>query len=252
MSNDLKSANSVKTGKKFSKLRKELGYSVSGIAENLFVNIDYIDAIEKGNYSIFPSEAFAKAYFQKYKDFLNIECEFPNVYDEHKEQKFKKIRKEIKLPYALDHNTKKLIMSSLIIVCALLFFYFVTIFVNPKLETEQAEYDLDIKNFELIEATIKKNKLKVSNNLEKNLLNQQLLELSFSGECWIEIYINEEIIEAQQFSNGDIYNKQILSSFKIVVGNADLVKGTYNGLTIDFQDNINMLNGVSTVNINYD
>ena len=44
MSNDLKSANSVKTGKKFSKLREELGYSVSGIAENLFVNIDYINA----------------------------------------------------------------------------------------------------------------------------------------------------------------------------------------------------------------
>ena len=84
------------------------------------------------------------------------------------------------------------------------------------------------------------------------LKKSQLLELSFSGECWIEIYISEEIVEAQQFSNGDIYTKQILSSFKIVVGNADLVKGTYNGLTIDFQDNINMLNGVSTVNINYD
>tara|TARA_A100001015_G_C14934734_1_gene689948 strand:- start:34 stop:279 length:246 start_codon:yes stop_codon:yes gene_type:complete len=80
MSNDLKSANSVKTGKKFNELRKELNYSVDDIAKSLFINKDYILAIEKGNYSIFPSEAFAKAYFQKYKNFLNIECEFPSIY----------------------------------------------------------------------------------------------------------------------------------------------------------------------------
>ena len=33
MSNDLKSANSVKTGKKFNELRKELNYSVDDIAK---------------------------------------------------------------------------------------------------------------------------------------------------------------------------------------------------------------------------
>ena len=105
---DLKSANSVKTGKKFSELRKELNYSIDDISKTLFINKDYIIAIEKGNYSIFPSEAFARAYFQKYKDFLNIKRDFPSIYDENKDSQHKKIKREIKLPYTLNKKTKKL------------------------------------------------------------------------------------------------------------------------------------------------
>ena len=64
MSNDLKSANSVKTGKTFSESRIKQNYSINDIAEKLYLNKDYISAIEKGNFSIFPSKALAKAYFQ--------------------------------------------------------------------------------------------------------------------------------------------------------------------------------------------
>ena len=45
------------------------------------MNIKYINAIESGDYSIFPSEVFARAYFTKYQDFLSIECEFPPLYE---------------------------------------------------------------------------------------------------------------------------------------------------------------------------
>ena len=40
--------------------------------------------------------------------------------------------------------------------------------------------------------------------------------------------------------------------FKIVVGNADSVKGTYNGEVIDFTKNANELNGVNTIIFNND
>ena len=58
MSNELKSASSVKTGKKFSDKRNNIGFTIEEISEKLFINKDYIRAIEKGNYSIFPSESF--------------------------------------------------------------------------------------------------------------------------------------------------------------------------------------------------
>ena len=91
MTGELKSANSVKTGKKFSEKRNEIGYTIDKVSEILFVNKDYIVAIEKGNYSIFPSESFAKAYFKKYKNFLNLSAEFPDLFNQHKEKKHKNI-----------------------------------------------------------------------------------------------------------------------------------------------------------------
>ena len=52
MSNELKSASSVKTGKKFSEKRNYIGFTIEEISEKLFINKDYISAIEKGNYSV--------------------------------------------------------------------------------------------------------------------------------------------------------------------------------------------------------
>ena len=51
MTGELKSANSVKTGKKFSERRNEIGYTIDKVSEILFVNKDYIVAIEKGKES---------------------------------------------------------------------------------------------------------------------------------------------------------------------------------------------------------
>ena len=79
-----------------------------------------------------------------------------------------------------------------------------------------------------------------------------MLELKFIGECWVELYANNELVEAQQFSDGDTYIKETFTPFKIVVGNADLVKGTYNGEVIDFTKNANELNGVNTIIFNND
>ena len=79
-------------------------------------------------------------------------------------------------------------------------------------------------------------------NIDKNLI------LEFSGESWIELYVENELIEAQIFSNGDIYERQIEIPFKIIVGNADFVKGSYNNTEIDFLTNANRLTGVNTIN----
>ena len=80
---------------KFSEKRNNIGFTIDEISEKLFINKDYISAIEKGNYSIFPSESFAKAYFSKYKNFLKISPEFPSLFDQKIEKKHKKISNEI-------------------------------------------------------------------------------------------------------------------------------------------------------------
>ena len=67
------------------------------------------------------------------------------------------------------------------------------------------------------------------------------------NSSWIEIYVNNELIEAQQFRAGDTYSRKVQIPFKIVVGNADSLKGTYNGEMIDFSTDNDSLYGVKTV-----
>ena len=63
MTGNLKSASSAKIGKVFKVARKELGLSKVEVSKAAFMNTRYINAIESGDYSIFPSEVFARAYF---------------------------------------------------------------------------------------------------------------------------------------------------------------------------------------------
>ena len=80
MSKYLKSASSAKVGRKFFQAREKLGLSIKEINSSTYINIIYIKAIETGDYSAFPSETFARAYFKKYSDFLKIKPVFPNIY----------------------------------------------------------------------------------------------------------------------------------------------------------------------------
>ena len=82
MTLEVKSANSVKIGKVFIAGRIKAGLSKNEVAKASIMNIKYIEAIESGDYSIFPSESFARAYFIKYQDFLSLNCDFPSIYDE--------------------------------------------------------------------------------------------------------------------------------------------------------------------------
>ena len=242
MSNELKSASSVKTGKKFSEKRNDIGCTIKEVSEKLFINKDYISAIEKGNYSIFPSESFAKAYFNKYKNFLKISPEFPSLFDQKIEKKHKKISNEISF-----ENNFDFIINNLYVIVALTLIVIFGIYYLVKTELPSnvvPQENINIDNVsEIVENVNQKNYSSVSTqNIDKNLI------LEFSGESWIELYVENELIEAQIFSNGDIYEREIQIPFKIIVGNADFVKGSYNSTEIDFMTNANRLTGVNTIN----
>ena len=59
--------------------------------------------------------------------------------------------------------------------------------------------------------------------------------------------LDEKLIEAQNFNSGDQYSKVLKPPFKIIIGNSDSVKGTYNGEYIDFITNANRLTKVNII-----
>jgi len=76
-----KSAQTAKIGKKFKNARELLGLSENEVSMETFIRTDFIQAIESGDYSIFPARIFALSYFKKYATFLGIQVIFFDIYD---------------------------------------------------------------------------------------------------------------------------------------------------------------------------
>ena len=64
-------------GKKFKDQRKSKNISIDLVTSITRINTSYIEAIESGDFSVFPAEAFTRAYFKKYANFLDLEIDFP-------------------------------------------------------------------------------------------------------------------------------------------------------------------------------
>ena len=252
MTENLKSARSAKIGKVFKVARKELGLTKVEVSNSAFMNIRYINAIESGDYSVFPSEVFARAYFTKYQDFLSIECEFPPLYENNS-------RKDKIIKEPIDKTNPSLIpiikVAGFIVIIIIVAVYINISFSKETKNNDQSPVKENFSNNELDkidEAVNFNNLIEAPANIieEKPLINiPNKLVFSFFDECWIEIYAYDELIINKLFKYGDSFEFEIERPFKIVVGNAEAIEASYNGNNIDFITNANRLN-VSTVMFN--
>lgn len=78
---NLKSAHTAKIGKAFIKARILRSLTQEEIANLTLINIDYIKAIESGDYQNFPARMFAVQYFEKYAKFLDLDINFFDIYN---------------------------------------------------------------------------------------------------------------------------------------------------------------------------
>ena len=78
---NLKSAHTGKIGKAFINARILRSMTQEDVAGLTLINIDYIKAIESGDYAVFPARMFAVQYFEKYAKFLNLDINFFDIYN---------------------------------------------------------------------------------------------------------------------------------------------------------------------------
>ena len=252
MSDNLKSANSAKTGIIFSDARLDQKLTIDEVSDKTLINTKFIKAIESGDYTDFPSEGFARAYFIKYQNFLNIQCEFPSIYVQ-ENRKDQIVKKSVPV---FNRSFKKFIivfgLAFLILVVSILLNSF-----PVKDSTQKLEQNINIKEeeelYELIEIVNTNNTLEdmqaSTDSTIEPVLPANDLQLLFTKECWVEIYSKDILLVSQLFNEGDVYNKIIQKPYKVVVGNVEAVTGTYNGIKIDFITNANRLN-VNTIIFN--
>lgn len=245
MIEDLKSANSSKIGNMFFDERTKRSLSISDVSEKTLINIKYLNAIESGDYSDFPSEGFARAYFIKYANFLSLRCDFPAIYAT-KNRKEEIVKKSV--PMINDYFYKAVSAVGVLILILVLF-----ILLSSSDKSIQIKSDFsESRAFGIVEI-VKKNNIETINLSKKDINSEQLIineiSLVFNNECWIEIYSDDNLVEYQLFNAGETFRKIINRPFKIVIGNADAVSGTYNGNIIDFITNANRLR-VNTIIFN--
>ncbi|MFL2723124.1 MAG: helix-turn-helix domain-containing protein [Gammaproteobacteria bacterium] len=78
---NLKSAQTAKVGKIFKDARLQKSLSLTEVSIEAVINIEYIRAIESGDYSVFPARTYALKYFEKYATFLSIEATFFDIFN---------------------------------------------------------------------------------------------------------------------------------------------------------------------------
>ena len=77
---NLKTEHTSKIGSIFKDRRALMSLGEEEVASQTFINIEYIRAIESGDYSAFPARVFALKYYSKYANFLNIQIPFYDLY----------------------------------------------------------------------------------------------------------------------------------------------------------------------------
>ena len=286
MNEDLKSANSAKTGIIFKARREELGLTISEVSNKYMINIKYLRSIESGSYSGFPSEGFARAYFRKYSNILDIKPEFPAVYavKNRKDEIINKSYKSINNPFVK-------ILIGLAGLALLILIVIISMLpkstskdikvLEPNLSVSENIQVLipdtfsvddnnnhDNQNSSLANKITKKNIVELpkiipsatKNNLTVPALtspikktaqrilndiniNNELL-LFFDNECWVEIQAGSNILLSELYSKGDSLSLSVAYPFSLKVGNVYAIKGTYQGLDIDF------ITGADRLNVN--
>jgi cytoskeletal protein RodZ len=259
----MKSAQTSKIGKKFKAAREELGLSQMDAASETLINIDFICAIESGDYSAFPARMFALRYFEKYATFLKLRQPFFDIYDANVFSD----DLQLKPSYLIID----IISSSRYIFFTILFFilFFFGIasnklynsFVSSPAENPDLLEDTLINQFAKI-SEVDNNSIKAAfqeiNLLEHPRINAQewetvsefnvesgklkTLSLSFTEESWLEIYQGTNKLIYRLFKIDERLEISMTPPFKIIVGNANGVSGFYGESKINFTKVANELN----------
>jgi len=165
----LKSAHTGKIGKAFKNARTHRDLSLREVALKTLINIDYIKAIESGDYSIFPARIFAVQYFEKYSKFLGLQIPFFDIYNadvvaELEKQELAKNPKN----FFLEKNLFSIFATCLFVILI----FFVIFLINL---TSTRVIDKPVKNIEQI---MPLNKDPESNLLNKSEINSLHLEIN--------------------------------------------------------------------------
>ena len=163
---NLKSAQTAKVGKIFKDARLQKSLSLTEVSSEAVINIEYIRAIESGDYSVFPARTYALKYFEKYANFLSIEATFFDIFNLDLIEKAAREEKLKNNPEPFLEKNK--IFSSLLVVITLIAIIFLVI-LGDSIDEKSEETSTNPAMLDLLELNVEpeqslKSEIKELNN----------------------------------------------------------------------------------------
>ena len=230
---------SRKVGAKFKEARFKLNLSLEDISKNILINIKYLEAIEKDDYSIFPARAFALAYYKKYSKFLEIKDIFPLQETESLVNDKKRSIKSSGMRLA---EFEKLIRDNFFKIIVFLTSSLILLIILSLNLIDNKSHNLDQSKSgaKVTEILDMKEIDNVQESIAEPMPNNNNLILIFSGPCWVEIYTdNKKPLIYKLYNNNEVLEIEIKKSFTLIIGNIDNVNADYAGKNINLIDSAN-------------
>ena len=184
---NLKSAQTAKVGKIFKDARLQKSLSLTEVSIEAVINIEYIRAIESGDYTVFPARTYALKYFEKYANFLSIEATFFDIFNLDLIEKAAREEKLRNHPEPFLEKNK--IFSSLLVVITLIAIIFLVILGNS-IEEKSDETSINPVMPDSLELNVEseqrlKSEIKELNNKINDFLHTDKLD---SNESNVNVY----------------------------------------------------------------
>ena len=180
---NLKSAQTAKVGKIFKDARLQKSLSLTEVSIEAVINIEYIRAIESGDYSVFPARTYALKYFEKYANFLSIEATFFDIFNLDLIEKAAREEKLRNHPEPFLEKNK--IFSSLLVVITLIAIIFLVI-LGDSIDEKSEETSTNPVMLDLLELNVEpeqslKSEIKELNNQINDFLYTDKLDSNESN-----------------------------------------------------------------------
>ena len=245
-------------------MRESIGLSESQVSAKTYINVDYIKAIESGDYSIFPARMFALRYFERYSTFLGTNQVFFDIYGVDNIPISSKDTKKRQI-----ENYFPQIKIALPLMLLAILFIFIGGDERPTLSTEIIKLPREVMEENLTLASETDQKLindalslihpfvqLTASNADESKLSEftvsqgviNNLSLRFLEDSWVEISQGSNQLIYKLFKANNNLEISITPPFKIIVGNAGGIVGFYNQNEINFTQVANKLN-VSSIEI---
>ena len=184
---NLKSAQTAKVGKIFKDARLQKSLSLTEVSIEAVINIEYIRAIESGDYTVFPARTYALKYFEKYANFLSIEATFFDIFNLDLIEKAAREEKLRNHPEPFLEKNK--IFSSLLVVITLIAIIFLVI-LGDSIEEKSDETSINPVMPDSSELNVEpeqrlKSEIKELNNQINDFLHTDKLD---SNESNVNVY----------------------------------------------------------------
>ena len=180
---NLKSAQTAKVGKIFKDARLQKSLSLTEVSIEAVINIEYIKAIESGDYTVFPARTYALKYFEKYANFLSIEATFFDIFNLDLIEKAAREEKLRNHPEPFLEKNK--IFSSLLVVITLIAIIFL-VFLGDSIDEKREEISTNPVILDSLELNVEpeqslKSEIKELNNQINDFLYTDKLDSNESN-----------------------------------------------------------------------